>query len=539
MTRMLACIGIVAVSCCMVFGQSAEKPAFEIADVHPSVPSPLAQLSISGPRAGRYELRNATMLDLVMRAYGVTDDKVTGGPSWLASDRFDVIAKTPANATAETAKSMLQALLADRFSLKVHDDSKPLPVYVLTVAKNGPKMKKSDGSQNGCAPKPPAPPEPGVIPYREGSCHNITTAGIADILRQVANDYLDHPVIDSTKLEGTWDFDIKYTARPQLAAAGSDGISLFDAVEKQLGLKLELQTTPTAVIVIDNVNRKPTDNAPGVAQSLPPEKPEFETAEIKPSPPGTQGIGLRYNQGGRVDAMGSLRDLIAISNEILPNLASDFVVGPKFLETSHYTIVAKVPGTGIGAASRDGGREVAPPINVALMMLRSMLEERFKLVTHREDRPATVYALSAPKAETKLKKADASERAGCKQDPGAVPPSAGTTPMIAMTCVNTTMADIVKNLPQWAGAYIDHPVIDTTGLQGGWNFTLMWTPRGALENRPANGQPPAPGAAAASDPSGGISVFDAIEKQLGLKLEKGTHPMPVIVIDHAEEKPVD
>ena len=65
----------------------------------------------------------------------------------------------------------------------------------------------------------------------------------------------------------------------------------------------------------------------------------------------------------------------------------------------------------------------------------------------------------------------------------------------------------------------------------------MWTPRAALESRPANGQPGG-GAVAASDP-GGISVFEAVEKQLGLKLEKGTHPMPVIVIDHAEEKPVE
>jgi len=537
MVRILASVAVVIALCCTAFAQSAEKSAFEIADVHASVPSALAQLSVSGPRAGRYEVRNASMVDLIRIAYGVTDDKVTGGPSWLASDRFDVIARTPPAATAEMAQSMLQTLLADRFGLKVHKDSKPLPAFVLTVGKGGPKMKKSDGSQNGCQPRPPAPPQPGVIPYREGTCHNLTSAQIAEILGQIAGDYLDHPVVDSTKLEGTWDFDIKYTARPQLAAAGSDGISLFDAVDKELGLKLELQTSPAAVIMVDNVNRKPTDNAPGVAQSLPPEKPEFETAEIKPSPPGTKGINIRYTPGGRIDAMGTLRDLIGIANEIPPNLTSDFIVGPKFLETAHFTIVAKAPSTGVGAPGRETGRETAPPINVALAMLRSMLEERFKIVSHKEDRPATVYALSA-KGETKLKKADASERAACKADPGAVPASAGTTPMAAMTCVNTTMADLVKNLPQWANAYIDHPVIDTTGIQGGWNFTLMWTPRGALENRPANAQPAAGGAVAASDP-GGISVFEAIEKQLGLKLEKSTHPMPVIVIDHAEEKPVD
>jgi uncharacterized protein (TIGR03435 family) len=287
-----------------------------------------------------------------------------------------------------------------------------------------------------------------------------------------------------------------------------------------------------AVIVVDNVNRKPTDNPAGVAQALPPEKPEFETSDIKPSPPGTKGIGVQYSPGGRINAMGTLRDLIAISHEIVPNVASDYVFGPKFMETAHFTIVAKTPSTGIGAASREGGRDTPPPFNVALMMLRSMLEDRFKLKMHNEDRPTTVYALSV-KGEAKVKKAAENDRAGCKPDPGAVPPSVGTTPMIAFTCTNTTMDDLAKNVAQWAGAYIDHPIVNTTGLQGGWNFTLMWTPRQALENRPANAEP-----GAASDP-GGISVFEAVEKQLGLKLEKGTHPLSVIVIDHVEENPVD
>jgi uncharacterized protein (TIGR03435 family) len=523
-------VGAVVALSCSVFGQSTEKPAaFEVADVHASTPSALAQLSVSGPRSGRYELRNATMVNLITKAYNVTDDKVFGGPNWLASDRFDVIAKTPLNVTAETAQLMLQTLLAARFGLQIHNDNRPLPTFVMTVGKGGPKMKKSDGTQNGCQPKPPGvSPQTAAIPYREGSCHNVTTAQIAETLGQIAGDYLDHPVVDQTRLEGTWDFDIKYTQRNLLAAAGSDGISIFDAVDKELGLKLELQQIPGTVIVVDSVNRKPTDNLPGVAEALPSEKPEFETAEIKPSPPGTQGIGIQYTPGGRINAMGTLRDLIAIANEILPNVAADFVVGPKFIETSHYTIVAKAPSTGIGAPNREAGRDVPPPINVALMMLRSMLEERFKLKTHMEDRPATVYALVA-KGEPKIKKADPSERAGCKPDPGAIPSSV-TTPMQSITCKNTTMSELVKNMSQWAPAYIDHPVIDTSGLQGGWNFTVMWTPRGALPTAQ-------PGATAPADP-GGTTFFEAIDK-LGLKLEKGTHPVPVIVVDHAEEKPID
>jgi uncharacterized protein (TIGR03435 family) len=536
MVRIVGCIGLVVVLSCAAFGQSGEKPpAFEIADVHASAPTAISSLGGGVPRGGRYELRNATMVDLVRTAYNVTPEKVVGGPTWVGSDKFDIVAKAPPSVTQDNARLMLQALLADRFGLKVHNDNRPLSVFVLSLGKGKLKLKESDGSQNGCQGRQD-PPQPGVVSYINVSCHNLTTAAIAENLGQMANGYLDHPVVDQTKLEGNWDFDIKWTGRGQLAAAGADGISIFDAVDKQLGLKLELQQMAMPVIVIDSVNQKPTANQPGVAEALPPEKPEFETAEIKPSPPGTRGINIRYTQGGRIDAMGTLRDLIGIANQIPPNLTSDFIVGPKFMETAHFTIVAKAPSTGIGAPGREGGRETAPPIDVALVMLRSMLEDRFKLKSHKEDRPATVYALVVPKGETKLKKADPSERQACKPDPGAIPANT-TAPMNAMTCVNTTMADFVKQLPQVANAYIDHPVIDSTGLEGGWNFTLIWTPRGALENRPQNPQQPGGGPAAASDP-GGITVFEGIEK-LGLKLEKGSHPMPVIVIDHAEEQPVN
>ena len=543
MVRIFACFVLVTVLSCSVFAQTNEKPlTFELADVHVSPPSTLPALAaMSGgvPRGGRYELRNASMLDLIRTAYGVEPENVVGGPTWLASDRFDVIAKVPAGVTQETARVMLQALLAERFSVKVHNDSKPLPVFVLSAGKGRHKMKESNGSQSGCQGQQQQPPQPGVIPYAQVSCHNLTSAQIAENLRQMAGGYLDKPVIDQAKLEGAWDFDIKWTARAQLGAAGADGISIFDAVDKQLGLKLELQQISMPVIVVDNVNQKPTDNAPGVAESLPPEKPEFEAAEIKPTPPDApQGINIRYTQGGRIDATGTLRNLIGIALEIPPNLANDLLVGgPKFLDTDRYNIVAKAPSTGIGAPNRTGGRETPPPIGVALMMLRALLEDRFKLATHKESQQATAYAFLPPKGELKLKKANPSDRAECKPDPGAVSTTGGL-PMVAFTCQNTTIAELAKNIGQWAGAYIDHPAVDATGLEGGWNFTLSWTPRQALENasRPADGAAGATGIAA--DP-GGITVFQAVEKQLGLKLEKGTHPVSVTVIDHVEQKPTD
>jgi uncharacterized protein (TIGR03435 family) len=529
---------------CSLFGQAPEKPqTFELADVHASPSGGFAQLAqMSGgaaPRNGRFEIRNATMLDLVRTAFSVEAEKVVGGPNRLASDRFDVIAKVAVGTTQENARLMLRTLLAERFGLTVHNDNRPLPVFVLSAGSGKHKMKVSDGAPSGCQGIPQGAPQPGVIPYQQVACKNLTTEQIATNLRQIAGGYLDKLVIDEAKLSGAWDFDIKWTARAQLAAAGADGISIFDAVEKQLGLKLDSKQMAMPVIVVDNVNRKPTDNAPGVADALPPEKPEFETAEIKPTPPdGPQGIGIRYTQGGRVDANGTLKNLIGIAFEIPPNLANDLLVGgPKFLDTDRYNIVAKTPSTGIGAPNRDGGREQAPPIDVALKMLRTLLEERFKLVTHKETRPVTAYALLPPKGEVKLKKAEPSERSECKPDPGAIPANTGGVPMQAGTCTNTTIEQLVRILPQIAGAYFDHPVVDTTGLQGGWNFTFYWSPRAALEQaRPA---PADSGAATAALDPGGITIFQALEKQLGLKVEKGTYPSSVIVIDSMEQKPID
>src|ERR1035438_7171969 len=124
MIRAIAAISFVALLSGAVFGQSAEStPKFDIADVHVSPKSATAYMSGGVLRAGRYEIRRATMLDLIRTAYGVDDNsKIQGGPSWLELDRFDVIAKAPPSATQETAKLMLQALLAERFQLKTHTD---------------------------------------------------------------------------------------------------------------------------------------------------------------------------------------------------------------------------------------------------------------------------------------------------------------------------------------------------------------------------------------------------------------------------------
>lgn len=184
-------------------------------------------------------------------------------------------------------------------------------------------------------------------------------------------------------------------------------------------------------------------------------------------------------------------------------------------------------------------------------MLRALVTERFKLVSHREDRPATAYTLMAVKP--KMKRADPTERTKYKEGPaldGKDPRDKNPVLGRLVTCQNMTMADFAKKLKDIAPGYIHTPVLDATGLDGSYDFTLSFSPAGALRNGGGRGgdgpQAPggaqAPGAGAvgtASDPSGAVSLFDAMEKQLGLKLQEQKRPVSVFVIDHIEQKPTE
>src|SRR5437867_935862 len=133
MMRAFAGTGLAALLFAGAFGQSTEpRPTFEVADVHASPRSTNTNMR-SVFRAGRYEVHTANMVDLIRTAYAVDAENVVGGPNWLEYDRFDVIAKAPSDTAPETLKLMLQALLADRFNLVVHKDTKPIAGFVLAM----------------------------------------------------------------------------------------------------------------------------------------------------------------------------------------------------------------------------------------------------------------------------------------------------------------------------------------------------------------------------------------------------------------------
>lgn len=518
---------------------SGQQAKFVIADVHASTTTHNFAQNFGGVlRDGLYINRDATMLELIEAAYGVSEDTVTGGPAWLGADLFDVVAKVPAATTPADANLMLRSLLADRFGLLIHEGTSPAPRFVLTIAKGGSKLKSSSGTDTStCRPQQQGPPpsgqfDPATAPNIKVTCSNLTAAAIADNLHQMAGGYLIHDVIDATKLEGSWDFDLEWTARGALAAKGDAGISIFDAVEKQLGLKLELQNVPVSSLVVESVNRKPTANPAGVGTELAVATARFEAAVIKEANPDHPFTGLLYTGGSQMRAGGNLRELIALALQISPNVAGDMIVGlSKSADSQRWDITAKLPATGEGAPNIVNGRPQPPPLSIGLEMLRGLLLDQFDLKTHSENREVKVYVLAVASDKREMTQAGESERAGCQPDPNAKKPFTNIQAMIS--CKNTSMTELAQNLQQWAGAYIDHPVVDDTGLQGGWDFLLGWTPKAILQ-APSPAQTPG----GASDPSG-ISVFDAVKKELGLKLIEQKRSIPVIVVDHVSEKPIE
>ena len=522
------------------FGQSAPAgPAFEIADVRVSDRQINVGVTGNAIRDGRYELHNATMVDLIRIAYGVEAEKVMGGPNWLELDRYTVVAKAPSGTSLDNAKLMLRPLLADRFKLAVHEDTRPLTAFVMTVAGKHKMKEAAGGSAPGCQPQPPPqPPEPGVIPPQMAICRNMTMQALAQLLPRVAGAYLPNPVADQTGLQGGYDFEIRFHARPLLAQAGTEAISLFDALEEQLGLKLELKDMPTSALVIDSVERRPTPNSPNVAKVLPPaEPPEFEVASIKPTSPDQQGTRAQIQPTGMVNVVGMpLRTLLQLAWDLQGDGLLD---APKWTETARFDIVARA------FASTTNTEQPPIEIDTLRQMLRTFLTERFQMKTHVENRQVSGYVLSAPKP--RLTKADPASRTRCTEGPAAnTADPRNRNPILSrlITCQNMTMAQFAERLQSLANGYVRVPALDATGLEGGYTFTVNFSPVGLIQGNVGGrgGEAgPVPGGAAlsASEPNGAISLPEALDRQLGLKLELQKRSMPVLVFDHISEKPIE
>jgi uncharacterized protein (TIGR03435 family) len=550
-----ACSFLTVLICGVVAGQQSDAPPkFEIADVHVSAKGRNQFPRGGGPaRGGRFEMKTATMVDLIRTAYGYSPDRILEGPNWIEMDRYDVIAKVPEGAGSARPQTMLQALLEDRFKLKFRKEERPYPTYALVMGKK-PLMKPADGSgDSGCKPKAaPAsgpPPDNGVMMLSlngarivigpdgliEYNCRNMSMADFAQGMRQMfgAGDLGQGPVKDETGLEGIWNFDVRWSIG-FIGMIEGQKVTMADAVEKQLGLKLDKRMVPTPVLIVESVNRKPTDNPPGVAEALPPVKTptEFEVADVKPAAPGGRGMGgMRTGAGGRITADGIAMRVLLI--RAFNTFGDEDLVGvPDWANTARFNINAK--------ASSEPGQ---PNLDLETMgvMIRNLLADRFKMTWHIEERQLTAYTLVA--AKPKMKPADPKVRASCRNEN---PPPGSPPATISLVCHDVTMEQFADQL-QGAAQGLNWPVTDSTELQGGWDFTLTYSrfPQMAMAAGPGRGgdagMPGVPGSPlpSASEPSGAYTIFEAVEKQLGLKLSPRKRSVTVTVIDHLEQTPTD
>jgi len=313
---------------------------------------------------------------------------------------------------------------------------------------------------------------------------------------------------------------------------GSGGISLFDAMDSQLGIRLEEHTAPLPVLAVDSVNRKPREgSAGGVPSSRASEPAEFEVASVRPNisdDPPTPPPARQYHPGGRLTWRGiPLRDLVRLAWDLDPDPHAVIVGAPKWMD-ARFDILAKAPANTMASPTQIFADDLQK-------MLRALLIERFKMRAHYEDRQVEVYTLVANKP--KLKPADPSTRPGCRMAPPQPPrePGEGPPPRVVV-CRNATMEQFANSLQEIARSYIRYQVVDGTGIHGAWDFTLRFHPAPP----PDDGKKGMAKEKEKKEEEGPrISIFAAVDKQLGLKLQPQKRAMPVLVIDHIEEKPTE
>lgn len=235
------------------------KPAFEVATIKPSNPDTPGQAINVGRGGGNsFTTLNTPVSELIKFAYSVHGKQVTGGPSWMEVDRFDILAKpdTPGIPNVTQLRSMVQKLLKERFGLEFHREKRELSAYVMTVDKAGVKMSKAEGRGN-------LPGFGGRGPGAVG-VQNATMPEFADFLQARI---LERPVVDQTGLTDRYDFSFEW--KPDLAQLGpnppalpqniEDRPDLLTAMRQQLGLKVESGKAQVEVLVVDKVT-KPTEN---------------------------------------------------------------------------------------------------------------------------------------------------------------------------------------------------------------------------------------------------------------------------------------
>jgi uncharacterized protein (TIGR03435 family) len=257
---------------------SGQKPEFDVADIKPNKSEDTGATGGVIP-GGQLSVRNAALKTLLGFAYypgmqRFRDKFIVGAPGWADSDRFDIVAKAPANTPVRQClfsnycypdkglALMLRGFLEQRFKITSHQEQRPTAVYALVVTKGGPKFQRASGSgEFACRRVVGGSDDPAAKDWRTDEagfvCANMTMANLAEFLPDMAGAYIDRPVVDLTDLKGTYDLKMAWVAR---ALIDQGGLTVFDALEKRLGLKLEQRTAPMPFTVIDHIEKLRDDN---------------------------------------------------------------------------------------------------------------------------------------------------------------------------------------------------------------------------------------------------------------------------------------
>jgi uncharacterized protein (TIGR03435 family) len=274
---------ILCASACAFAQPANTQPAFEVASVKPSPPFSQRKSFVTGVSGGpgsadptRITIENYMLLGLLAMAYAAEPYQISG-PSWLEDARetqFDISAKVPDGATKEQVPLMMRNLLTERFHLTAHREKKEVNVYDLVVAKNGPKLKEAAPAP---APSDDAeitrplkldrdgfPSVPAGRGYRMAMMNDRATAAFTDGSIEQLADLLSHqigrPVTDSTGLKGKYDFSLRWSMEGFGKPGDDPGPTIFAAVQEQLGLRLEQKKGFIDMIVIDHIDKVPTEN---------------------------------------------------------------------------------------------------------------------------------------------------------------------------------------------------------------------------------------------------------------------------------------
>jgi uncharacterized protein (TIGR03435 family) len=237
------------------------RPAFEVASIKLRT-EPMDGVDFEDRQGGRLHVANNPISNVIRNAYGLRPFQLVGAPDWVNSDRYDIEAKGPAIAGHKEMMLMVQSLLADRFKMQAHSETREMPAYILTVAKGGPKMRFT-GSEDCVYPDRTKPP--GTVANVCGSSlccrdgwHATHTSmpGVARLLSSV----MQGPVVDRTGIKGTFDVRMQWSNDLASQDNGPDALpSIYVALRETLGLELKSGRGPAEVLVIDHIER-PTGN---------------------------------------------------------------------------------------------------------------------------------------------------------------------------------------------------------------------------------------------------------------------------------------